>query len=133
MKRKKLLALVLACMMLLGCLGVSAAAAMPQESSDVVIMATNRFNTTVPANKIIYAGDSFSLAAGEVVTIKATYSPFNASVDFGLIAPDGLFYGLSGSNGSFDEGIKVNQNGVYRLAIRNRSSVAIDVSGYVNY
>jgi len=81
MKRKKLLALVLACMMLLGCLGVSAAAAMPQESSDVVIMATNRFNTTVPANKIIYAGDSFSLAAGEVVTIKATYSPFNASVD----------------------------------------------------
>ena len=75
----------------------------------------------------------FSLAAGEVVTIKATYTPFNASVDFGLIAPDGLFYGLSGSNGSFDEGIQVNQNGVYRLAIRNRSSVAVDVSGYVNY
>lgn len=133
MKRKKILVLALACMMLLGCLGFSAAAAMPQESSDVVIMATNRFNTTVPANKIIYAGDSFSLAAGEVVTIKATYSPFNASVDFGLIAPNGLFYGLSGSDGVFDEGIQVSQTGLYRLAIRNLSSVSITVSGHVNY
>lgn len=133
MKGKKILALVLACMTLLVCLGVSAAAAQPQDAGDVVIMATNRFNTTVPANKIIYAGDSFSLTAGEVVTIKATYTPFNANVYFGVVAPDGLFYGLSGSNGSFDEGIQVSQNGVYRLAIRNRSSVAIDVSGYVNY
>ncbi len=133
MKGKKILVLALACMMLLGCLGVSAAAAMPQEPSDVVIMATNRFNTTVPASTAIYVGNSFSLTAGEVVTIKATYTPFNASVDFGLIAPDGLFYGLSGSNGSFDEGIQVNQNGVYRLAIRNRSSVSVSVSGHVNY
>lgn len=133
MKGKKILVLVLACMMLLGCLGISAAAATPQDAGDAVIMATNRFNTTVPASTAIYVGNSFSLAAGEVVTIKATYSPFNASVDFGLIAPDGLFYGLSGSNGVFDEGIQVNQNGVYRLAIRNRSPVSIDVSGYVNY
>lgn len=133
MKGKKILALVLACMMLFGCLGVCAAAATPQGTDEIVIMATSRFNTTLAANKTAYVGTGFSLAAGEVVTIKATYTPFNASVDFGLIAPDGLFYGLSGSNGSFDEGIQVNQNGVYRLAIRNRSSVAVDVSGYVNY
>lgn len=132
MKGKKILALVLACMCILGSLCVPAVA-QSQETSDIVIMATNRFNTTVSANTAVQTGSSFSLSAGEVVTIKATYTPFNASVDFGLIAPNGLFYGLSGSNGSFDEGIKVNQNGVYRLAIRNRSSVAIDVSGYVNY
>ena len=133
MKGKKLLALVLACMMLLGCLGVSAAAAQPQETEAVAIMATDRFNVSIPANSAKEAGVSFSLAAGEVVTIKATYAPFNASVDFGLIAPNGLFYGLSGSDGVFDEGIQVSQTGLYRLAIRNRSSVAIDVSGYVNY
>lgn len=133
MKGKKILVLVLACTMLLGCLGVSAAAAQPQRAGDVVIMATDRFSTSISANKTVYVGDSLSLAAGEVVTIKATYSPFNASVDFGLIAPDGLFYGLSGSNGVFDEGIQVSQTGLYRFAIRNRSSVAIDVSGYVNY
>ena len=98
-----------------------------------MIMATNRFNTTVSANTAVQTGNSFSLSAGEVVTIKATYTPFNASVDFGLIAPNGLFYGLSGSNGSFNEGIQVGENGVYMLAIINRSSVTIDVSGYVNY
>ena len=133
MKGKKILALVLACMMLLGCLGVSAAAAQPEGTGDVVIMATDRFSTSISANRTVYVGDSLSLAAGEVVTIKATYSPFNASVDFGLIAPDGLFYGLSGSNGVFDEGIQVSQTGLYRLAIRNLSSVSITVSGHVNY
>ncbi len=133
MKGKKILALLLACICILSSLCVPVAAAQPQDTGDIVIMATNRFNTAVPANTSIYVGNSFSLTAGEVVTIKATYTPFNASVDFGLIAPNGLFYGLSGSNGSFDEGIQVSQNGVYRLAIRNRSSVSIDVSGYVNY
>lgn len=133
MKGKKILALVLACMCILGSLCMPAAAAQSQEPDTFVIMATSRFNTAVPANTAVQTGNSFSLAAGEVVTIKATYTPFNASVDFGLIAPNGLFYGLSGSNGSFDEGIQVSQNGIYTLAIRNRSSVAIDVSGYVNY
>ena len=133
MTRKKILVLALTCVMLLGCLGVSAAAAVPQESSDVGIMATNRFNTTVPANTAVQTGTSFSLYPGDVVTIKATYAPFSADMDIGLIAPDGLFYCLSGSNGVFDEAIEVDQRGQYTLAIRNRSSVAIDVSGYVNY
>lgn len=133
MKGKKICALVLACMMLLGCLSIPAAAATPENTGDIVIMATSRFNTTLAANKTAYVGTGFSLAAGEVVTIKATYSPFSANVDFGLIAPDGLFYGLSGNNGSFDEGIQVSQNGVYQLAIRNRSSVSVSVSGHVNY
>lgn len=133
MKGKKILVLVLACMMLLGCLGVSTTAAQLEGTGDVGVMATDRFNLTILANKTAYAGDNFSLAAGEVVTIKATYSPFNASVDFGLIAPNGLFYGLSGSNGMFDESIQVSQTGLYTLAIRNRSSVSITVSGHVNY
>lgn len=133
MKGKKILVLVLACMCLLGGFCVPAAAAQPQEPDSYVIMATNRFNVSIPANSAKEAGVSFSLEAGEVVTIKATYSPFSAGVDIGLIAPNGLFYGLSGSNGVFDEAIEVDQRGQYTLAIRNRSSVAIDVSGYVNY
>lgn len=133
MKGKKILVLALACMMLLSCLGVSAAAAVPQDNGDVVIMATNHFDISIPANKTVYVGNSLSLVTGEVVTIKATYTPFNSSVDFGVVAPNGLFYGLSGSNGVFDEGIQVSQTGLYRLAIRNRSSAVINVSGYVNY
>lgn len=133
MRGKKILALVLTCMMLLGCLGVPAAAAQPEGAGDVVILATDRFSTSIPAGKTAYVGDSLSLAAGEVVAIWATYSPTNASIDFGVVAPNGLFYGLSASNGLFDEDIRVNQTGLYRLAIRNRSSVSISVSGHVNY
>ena len=132
MRGKRFLALVLACMML-GCLGFSAAAVQSQRTEDVVIMATNRFNATVPAYKAVQTNVRISLELGEVVTVKATYAPFDASVDFGLIAPDGLFYGLSGSNGVFDEAIKVDQRGQYTLAIRNRSSVTITVYGHVDY
>ena len=60
MKGKKILVLVLACMMLLGCLGVSAAAAVPQDTGDVVIMATNHFDISIPANKTVYVGNSLS-------------------------------------------------------------------------
>jgi len=62
-----------------------------------------------------------------------SYSPFSASVDFGVIAPDGLFYGLNTTTGSFDKAIKVNQRGHYYFAVRNNSSETISVSGYVNY
>lgn len=133
MKGKKILALVLACMCVLGSLCVPAVAAQPQETEEIVIMATDRFSTSISANKTVYVGDSLSLVAGEVVTIRTVYSPTTASVDFGVVAPDGLFYGLSGSNGVFDEAIEVTQTGLYRLAIRNRSSVTVSVSGYVNY
>lgn len=133
MRGKKILSLLLACMCLLGSLCVPAAAAQPQEAGNVVIMATNRFNATVSAYTAVQTGVSMSLEAGEVVTIKATYTPFNANVDFGLIAPNGLFYCLSGSNGVFDEAIRVDQRGQYTLAIQNRSGVAITASGYVNY
>lgn len=133
MKGKKILALVLACMCVLGSLCVPVAAAQPQGKSDVIIMATNHFDTSIPANKTAYIGSSLSLVTGEVVAIKATYTPFSAGVDFGVVAPDGRFYGLSGSNGVFDEAIEVTQTGLYRLAICNRSSVTVSVSGYVNY
>lgn len=87
----------------------------------------------VPGNSAVKADSSFPLEVGEVVTIKATYSPFSASVDFGVIAPDGLFYGLNTTTGSFDKAIKVNQRGHYYFAVRNNSSETISVSGYVNY
>ena len=87
----------------------------------------------VDGNSAVKASSSFPLEVGEIVTIKATYSPFSASVEFGLIAPDGLFYGLNANDGSFDEAIEVNQRGSYTLAVRNNSAETVWVSGVVNY
>ena len=135
MKMKKIFCLVLVLVVVVSCFGVSAVAAevTPYDDSFLEVRATGKFDMEVPANSSVKAADSFPLEVGEVVTIKATYSPFSASVDFGLIAPDGLFYGLNTTTGSFDEAIKVSQRGHYYLAIRNNSSEEISVSGYVNY
>lgn len=104
-----------------------------EDEFSMVVRASGKFNMEVPGNTAVKADRSFPLEVGEIVTIKATYSPFSASVDFGLIAPDGLFYGLNTTNGSFDETIEVNQRGYYILTVRNNSKYTIDVSGYVNY
>lgn len=119
----------------LGCFYAPAEAVSPvkQEMQSISLYATNRFNMDVPANTIIAANTGFSLEAGETVTIKAVYSPFNASVDFGLIDSDGSFHYFNTNDGTFDKTIKIKERGYYTLAVRNNSSDTINVSGYVNY
>ncbi len=97
------------------------------------VFATGRFSMDVPGGTIVKANSSFPLEAGETVTIKASYTPFSASVDFGLIAPDGYFYYINVDDGSFDKTIKVDKRGNYTFAVQNNSSETISVSGYVNY
>lgn len=104
-----------------------------KQSISISARATGEFKVEVPGQTAVEADVCFPLEVGEVVTIKASYSPFNASVDFGLIAPDGLFYSVNVTGGSVNQAIRVNQRGNYTLAIENHSSQIIRVSGYVNY
>lgn len=135
MKMKKTFFLMLVLIALVSCFGLSAVAADADLSDGnfLEMRATGKFDMEVPANSAVKADSSFPLEVGEVVTIKATYTPFTASVDFGVITPDGLFYGLNTTTGSFDKAIKVSQRGHYYLAVRNNSSEKISVSGYANY
>ena len=129
MKKNQCLTVILALVMMLSCFGVNVSAAeecLGAEETISVVRATGKFDMEVRANRTVKAGSSFPLEVGEVVTIKATYSPFSASVDFG-------FYGLNTTTGSFDRSIEVTQRGHYYLAVRNNSSQTISVSGYVNY
>lgn len=134
---KKTLCTVFACLIALGCLNVPARAACAEEQVSKIEAlaprASGRFSLDIPGNEIFATDKSFLLETGETVTIEANYSPASASVDFGLIAPDGLFYPLRASNGSFKGSIQVNERGDYALAIRNNSSNTISVSGSVNY
>ena len=112
MKLKKVICLLLANILAFACLTMGAGAIQAEPEANTFII---------------------TRASGQFSTIKATYTPRSASVDLGLMAPDGLFYSLPGQRGSFSETFKVDQRGYYTLAIRNNSDSTISVSGTVTY
>ncbi len=95
--------------------------------------ASGRINIKVSAGKIGKASTSFPLEKGDIVEIKASYTPTNVSFNVGLIAPDGQFYYDTVSNGKIDEKIEVSQHGYYTLTIENTSDFDVTINGYVNY
>lgn len=110
MQTKRRLSMVLCCMLLVSMISLPASAAEIQATTQEISFddfispcATGSFNWTIPAKTKAQGDIVFPLAAGETVTIKASYSPFSASVDFGLVAPDGTFYYFNITNGSIDK------------------------------
>lgn len=95
--------------------------------------ATGSITWDIPAGATGKGKTSFSLEAGEGVTINCSYSPRSASVDFGLIAPNGRYYYMAGKNGSVNREIVVDERGEYYLAICNNSDNLVSVYGFVNY
>ena len=137
---KKFLCTLLALIMVIGCSGITAWAAdanmdnLEKPATAVEIeRATGSFNVTIPANGKARAGSSFPLESGEIVTIKASYSPFSASLSFVLVDPDGKGHAFSVTGGSVNKGIRVDKRGNYTLQIWNNSAQSVSVSGYVNY
>ncbi len=103
------------------------------EAVNILPWATASFDWDISSGKVKKGGTGFSLETNETVSINATFSPKNADIDFGLIAPDGNFYYLSGSNGNFNRTIRVNQGGYYYFAVRNNSDKTVKVMGFVYY
>ena len=124
---RKYFCMVLALMLVASCLCINGGA------TEITGQMSGKFEMDIPGHKLVKAKTSFPLEAGEQVTIKASYSPFDANVDFGLITEDGVFHFLSVDSGSFDRTITVSERGNYTFAVRNNSSKTINVSGYVNY
>ncbi len=136
MKMKKVVSMILA-LAFAGSVCISATAAdctdQLQANNSIVLRATGHFDIDVPAKTLRKAGTSFSMEYGETVTIKASYTPFSANVDFGLIDSKGDFYHFTETDGSVDRTIRISSRGKYTFAVRNNSSYEISVSGYVNY
>lgn len=134
MRYKRVMSFVLVCVMVIGCVCVPVGAAeKDSREEEIVTRATGKFSLDIKGGAMVTADIDFPLEIGETVTINASYTPRSASVDFGLIAPDGLFYPVRGTNGSINKTIKVNQRGYFTFAIRNNSSSSISVTGFVNY
>lgn len=135
MRLKKGICLLLASIFAFGCLAMDAGAVQTETEADTLVIerASGRFSVEVSKQSTFTADSDFFLDVGETVTIKATYTPRSASVDFGLITPDGTFYSMPADKGSFNETIRIDQRGYYTVAIRNNSDSVISVSGSVNY
>ena len=140
MRLKRLLCMVLACMLIAGSISTPAYATEVYETAPDGLgitfqlpRATGSFNMTIPAKTKLSANFSFPLVVGETVTINASYAPFSADVDFGLIDPHGVFYYFKITDGSINKTIQITESGDYRLQIRNNSDFEVEVSGFVNY
>ena len=130
MGMKRYLCLLFACIAIFSCIPAQAVAADIGEQATEIAepRATGEFDFEISAKST-----SFPMEYGETVTITASYSPASASVDFGLIDSDGLFYPVRGSNGSINQTIRIDLRGTYTFAVRNNSSYKVSVSGFVNY
>lgn len=134
--KSKCLCIVLVMLIVMSSLCVPAYAYEENNVSRFAIFArraSGRINIKVSAGKIGKASTSFPLEKGDIVEIKASYTPTNVSFNVGLIAPDGQFYYDTVSDGKIDEKIEVSQHGYYTLTIENTSDFDVTINGYVNY
>lgn len=104
-----------------------------RESENMSVRASGSFSMSVAAYGKSEADKAFPLESGETVSISAVYSPDDASMDFGLVDPEGVFHYFNVKNGSVDKTIKVEESGNYTFAVRNNSGSTVKVSGFVKY
>ena len=101
--------------------------------SAAILRASGSFNTSVKPYSRAKGNTDFPLEAGETVRIYVTYSPESASVDFGLVDPDGIFHYLRAENGVFDKTFEIPESDNYRLGIKSNSGETVRISGFVKY
>lgn len=138
---RRFLCMVMTGMMVIGCLctsagavdGINAASGEKESAETAITRATGTFDCTLKANSKAAIDPKFTLAAGETVRIRASYSPENASMDFGLLDSDSIYHYINVTTGSIDKTIEVPENGSYTLVIRNNSSKWVKVTGIVTY
>ena len=149
MNCKNRLKAVAACVALLGCLSMQSPAfavqcdvthdvstnSLLEHQIDSLIesRATETYFVKISANTLSKASSSFSMSAGETITIDATYSPSTAKLDVGLIASDGSFHYFTATGGRISKTIEMTEAGTYTLAFQNNASYKVTVSGSVNY
>ena len=140
MRLRKTICMVLTCVLFVGTITLPSYALKAEKNAPENIAmnladsrATGSFRMTIPAKSKAAADSSFPMAAGETVTIKASYSPFPASVDFGLVAPSGKFYFFNITNGNIDKTVQVEESGKYIFQVRNNADTEVQVLGFVSY
>ena len=149
MNCKNRLKAVAACVALLGCLSMQSPAfavqcdvthdvstnSLLEHQIDSLIesRSTETYYIKISANTLSKASSSFSMSAGETITIDATYSPSTAKLDVGLFASDCSLHYFTATGGRISKTIEMTEAGTYTLAFQNNASYKVTVSGSVNY
>lgn len=129
---RKLICMVLTCILALGFISVPVKAA--EESVGVIQpFASSSFHFSIPGKSQMNADTPFLLAEGETIKIDATYTPTSADVEVILFMPDGTIRQFSGVDGDIYKTIRVSENGSYTLGFRNNSDVEVVLDGEVYY
>ena len=86
---RKYFCMVLALMLVASCLCINGGATeiTGQMGTPIIMRASGKFEMDIPGHKLVKAKTSFPLEAGEQVTIKASYSPFDALTAVVLTGP----------------------------------------------
>lgn len=92
-----------------------------------------RIAGNVPAHSLCPISSPISLRTNDLITFNCSYSPLTASLDFGVITSNGIFYYINVKEGSINKPIRISQSGSYSVAVRNNSSQTVSVVGFVNY
>ena len=132
---RKIISMMMACMVIMGttCANAEAVSDTFESKMSIAVFASGSFSMSVSPYGKSEASTAFPLEAGETVHISAVYTPESASMDFGLVDPDGVFHYINVTDGSIDKTIRVNENGNYTFAVRNNSGQTVKVSGFVKY
>lgn len=139
-KSRKFCYMAVICVYALCCLGVIGYLCMKERESRAnawkVEIATEReskkITTDIPGDTLGATIAEFPMEIDELFRIAMVYTPSSANVDFGFIAPDGLFYSTAVKNGNFSKTIEVDQRGFYAFAVRNNSPYTISISGFLS-
>ena len=133
MKIRRFWTFLLVCVLMFGCSAISIKAVDTTDDNMPILRVAGKLNQSIPANSTVTMAEGFYLTTGDSIKYDCTYTPKSSSVDFGYIAPNGLFYSLNSTSGSINKSIIVGQTGQFTLAIRNNESYAVIVTGTVRY
>lgn len=94
---------------------------------------TYKANWTVPARGETASTVKVYMTSGDTFKFNLTYTPASANMEIGVVQPDDVFMRYTKSDGKLSSTLKVTQNGIYYIKVKNNSSSTVKFSGTYTY
>lgn len=108
-----------------------------QYDDDVMPLSTTtktyKAQWTVPARGETDSPVKVYMTSGDTFTFNLTYTPTSANMEIGVMQPNGVFLRYTRSDGKLSSTLKVTQNGIYYIKVKNNSSSSVKFSGTYSF